>query len=251
MIEQEHQGPTTVMRLASGRGNAMNVEFLQAFSATLEELAARPSTRAVVLTSAGPILSAGVDLPTVLAGKSDYLREFLPVLDHFFAALVRFPKPLIAAVSGHAIAGGCVAVLACDWRVMSSGKPLIGLTELAVGVPFPTPVMELIRERVPSRYLREILYGARNYPATEALERGLIDEVTDAEQTLPRALEVAATYGAIEPEAFRITKQQLQQPIIDRWQRYAPQFDEPIRQAWAADSTLAAIGQFVAARIRK
>ena len=78
-----------------------------------------PSTRALVLTGSGAMFSAGVDLLRVVAGGADYVRVFLPAINRMFQALFAFPKPVVAAVNGHAIAGGCIMVCAADWRLMA------------------------------------------------------------------------------------------------------------------------------------
>ena len=98
---------------------------------------ADPSVKAVILTGSGSSFSAGVDLFRVLKDGPEYGRRFLPVLDNFLRAALTLPKPMIAAINGHAIAGGCILAATCDHRIMTEGNGRIGIPELAVGVPFP------------------------------------------------------------------------------------------------------------------
>ena len=102
--------------------------------------------RAVVITGSGSVFSAGVDLQRIVAGGPSYVREFLPALSDSFMAIFDHPGPVVAAVNGHAIAGGCVIAAACDVRLMAHGK--IGLAELSVSVPFPPVAMEIMRYAV-------------------------------------------------------------------------------------------------------
>src|SRR5262245_25785640 len=112
MIERsEHDGIVT-LRLAHGKASALDIELLEAILGELDRAA--PKARAVVLTGTGSIFSAGVDLFRVTRDGADYVRRFLPRLSRTFRALFTFPGPVVAAVNGHAIAGGGVLVLACD-----------------------------------------------------------------------------------------------------------------------------------------
>lgn len=250
MIQREDHGSTAVLRMAKGKGNSLDIAFLEALIAALDEAESSP-VRAVVLTAEGSIFGAGVDLPTLLEGGREYADRFLARLCQFVERGFMFPKPLITAVGGHAIAGGCVGALLGDRRIMVRGKATIGLTELLVGVPFPTPVFELVRATVPARYVPEIVYTGKLYTADEALQRGLIDEAVEPEALLPRALEVAESYGRILPETFRITKEQLRRPAVEQWQRYGAELDGRIIAAWSTPAVREAIQSFVAARIKR
>src|SRR5204863_2301421 len=114
--------------------NVMNLEFCAALTSRFGE--AQASSRAVVLTGSGNIFSAGVDLLRLVDGGAEYIRTFLPALNAMFAAVFGCEKPVLAAINGHAIAGGCVLAGAADRRLMRRDAGLIGVTELLVGVPF-------------------------------------------------------------------------------------------------------------------
>src|SRR5947207_2207164 len=105
--------------------NALNLELLEALEAALGE-AERSPARAIVLTGQGPAFSAGADLFEVLEQGSDYIDAAGRSLSSCFAALFRFPRPVVAAVNGHAIAGGCILANACDHRVGAAGDYRVG-----------------------------------------------------------------------------------------------------------------------------
>ena len=148
MIEVTSSGDVALVHMAHGKANAMSIEFCRALTKRLEELD-KSAARAVVITGRGRIFSAGVDLLCLLEGGAPYVREFLPALNGMFAALFSCPKPVVAAINGHAIAGGCVLACACDKRLMGHEVGTIGVTELLVGFPFPALAMEIMRSVTP------------------------------------------------------------------------------------------------------
>src|SRR4051812_6094777 len=124
------------------------------------------SAGAIVLTGAGRAFSAGVDLRRIVEGGVPYAEEFLPALSDAFLAVFDCPRPVVAAINGHALAGGCVIAAAADLRLMSGGT--IGLTELLVGVQFPTVPLEIARHAFGPRAARLAL-TAEPYDADQAL----------------------------------------------------------------------------------
>ena len=143
MIETADYDGIAVLTLDNGPVNALDLELL---SAVPGSLAAVADARAVVLTGSGRSFSAGVDLKRIIDGGPPYVEKFLPALSLAMLTVFEHPKPVVAAVNGHALAGGCVLAAACDTRLMSGGT--IGLTELAVGAPFPTVPLEIMRHAV-------------------------------------------------------------------------------------------------------
>jgi enoyl-CoA hydratase len=96
-----------------------------------------------------------------------------------FAALFSFPKPVVAAINGHAIAGGCVLACTCDKRLMGHEVGTIGVTELLVGFPFPALALEIMRSVTPPHYFEDVICGAATYAPSAGVARGLVDEVVD------------------------------------------------------------------------
>src|SRR5262245_23776931 len=136
MIEREERGAVTILRMVRGKGNALNLELVAALLDALDGLESS-AARAGVLTGQGGIFGAGVDLPALAEGGPGYVRQFLPLLGRLFERLATFPMPMVAAVNGHAIAGGAILMAACDQRLLAKGSARVGLTEVRVGVVFP------------------------------------------------------------------------------------------------------------------
>ena len=228
MIHREDRNNLTVLRMEHGKVSALDLEMLLEFSARLEDLR-RDKPGAVVLTGTGSSFSAGVDLYRVLQGERDYLDRFLPALDAALRDLFQFPRPIVAAVNGHAIAGGCVLACACDYRMMAEGNGRIGVTELLVGVPFPALPLEIIRRCVATQHLQTIVYTGRTYLPPEALSVGLVDELVPPEKLFDRACEVASRFAKISPRAFELTKAQVR--------GYAKHSEADIADTWASAET--------------
>ena len=250
MIEREDRGEIALLRLARGRGNALNGEFSEAICQTLDEVESS-SQRAVVLTAEGSIFSAGVDLEALMQGGATYLQKFLPTMLRMFLKLFDYPKPVVAAINGHAIAGGCILGLTCDYRLMACGPGKIGLTETPVGVPFPPAVLEIVRLSVPPEFHREVIYLGASYGVEEGVKRGMVDELVEPEQLLTRALEVAERFAAVPPESFRLTKKCYRQPALDRAASVGARFDDEIVKTWCLPETHVAIQAFVDKNIKK
>ena len=173
MIGVTHHGKIAVLTLAHAKANTLDTEFCRAITGEFARLKKSPA-EAVVLTAEGPIFCAGVNLIRASQGGPKYLRTFLPALNKMYDAIFNFPKPVVAAVNGHAIAGGCVLSSCTDYRMMARGNGRIGVTELLVGLPFPALAFEVMRFVTGPRYFSELIYTGNTYSPDDALERGLV-----------------------------------------------------------------------------
>jgi len=186
----------------------------------------------------------------VVKEGAPYAERFLPALSAMFLRLFSFPKPVVAAVNGHAIAGGCVMACAADYRLMSGGKGTIGVPELKVGVPFPLVAIEILRFAVTSGHLQELVFVGKTYEPVAAAQHRLIDEVVDGAELLDRARAIAERL-ATEPVArFRITKQQLRRPVLDAIVRHDDETAGAVIRGWQDPATLAAIDAYLKATLR-
>lgn len=250
MIDFEERGAVTVLRIVRGKGNALNVELAAALADALDRLERSPA-RAGILTGQGNVFGAGVDLPALVAGGADYVRQFVPVLLRAFEHLATFPKPLVAAVNGHAIAGGAIMMLACDQRLLARGNARIGLTEIKVGVLFPAWALEIARHTTPPEHFSTLILTGRTWPPEEALARGLVDELVDPDKLLARACEVADELAAIPTPTFTATKLSLRRPMIEAAREQGAKTDAAVMEHWASPQTLREIAQFAEQAIKR
>lgn len=248
MLEVERRGNIAVLRMDHAKVNALDAEFLRALSNKLAEIE-RSDAAAVVLTGNHRAFSAGANLPLILKGGAEYVLDSVPVLGDAFGALFAFPRPIVAAVNGHAIAGGCILVCACDYKVMTDASVLIGVPELRVGVPYPTSALEILRFAAGSQFVQRLAYLGEVFGPEEGLRRGLVDELVSPDDVLARALEVASQLASIPAETFALTKRMLRAPTLERIERNAPGFDDGVVRLWASDDVLASMQAFVDAVI--
>jgi enoyl-CoA hydratase len=242
MIEVQRSGDVAVLRMAHGKANALDVELCRALAAEVEA-ARRSGATALVLVGQGSIFSAGVDLVRLLEGGAAYVREFLPALDAALGALFHWEKPLVAAINGHAIAGGCVLACAADVRLLARGSARMGVPELRVGVPFPPLALEILRSAVAPEALRSLVLGGETFAGEAAVARGLADELVASEECLPRALEAAASLASAPADAFALAKEALRAPARANAAR--------VLELWTRDDTLQAIRGYVERTFKK
>lgn len=213
LLEVRREGEVAVVSLRRGSSNALVPELLDALVGALREAEEDTRVRAVVVTGNGRFFSAGFDLFALAGYDRAAMERFVDAFTGAMLALAELPKPVVAAIDGHAPAGGCILALACDRRLMAEGDYVIGLNELEVGIPMPPIAVELARAVVEPRFLAEVCFGGELVPPPVALERGLVDELVPPAQLVPRALEWARRWGEKPAAAFAVTKRSLRAPV--------------------------------------
>lgn len=246
MIQRELSGDIAILRIAHGKANALDLQLLEAIARETGNLA---DARAVVLTGTGSIFSAGVDLFRLLEGGAGGIGRFLDALEAAVLGLFELSMPVVAAVNGHAIAGGAILVQACDYRIMSGGK--IGVPELLVGVPFPVAALEVARFATPPQHVQKLAYTGRTLGPEDALAHGLVDELAAPEALDARALEMARQLGAISRDAFGLAKRTLREPTLRRIAEARASIDRDVRRIWAEPATHIAIRSYLEKTVAK
>jgi enoyl-CoA hydratase len=237
MLTIDRRNGITVVRWEHGPVNALDLELLRAVTDAVRE-----SSGPLVLTGAGRSFSAGVDLRRIVEEETGGTAALLAALSDAFLAVFDHPAPTVAAVNGHAIAGGCVLATACDLRLMSGGT--IGMTEQLVGVPFPIAVLEIVRFAIGPVASRLMLTG-RVAGLPEALRIGLVDEVVEPDALLDEAVDRAAALAGIPPSVYALTKEQLHRPARLRIHEMRPADDPRVADAWTTPHASAAIADYL------
>jgi enoyl-CoA hydratase len=250
VIEREDDDGVAVLRLAHGPVNAMDLELCQALADAFRGLVADPA-RAVVLTGTGRSFSAGVDLRRLLDGGPEHARQFLPALVDALRTPFELGKPVVAAVNGHAVAGGAILAAAADHVLMADGGGRIGVPEIVVGVPFPRAAIEVLRHRVGDVAARRLVLGAATHPPAAAVDFGLVDQVVPADELLTTAVaEARRLAAAVPPDTFALTKAQLRREHVTRMDRWTDEAEPGatlwggrLTDGWTADYLARATGR--------
>jgi len=230
VIEWAEVDGIAVLTLARPPVNALDVDLCTAVADGLRGPGV-DGARAVVLTGAGRAFSAGVDLHGVVAGGPEYARRLLPALADLFRTAFTLSVPLVAAVNGHAIAGGCVLAACADVVLMSEGR--IGLPEVRVGVPFPRSALEVMRYAVGEPAARRLILGAETMRPADAAALGLVDRVVAAADLQAAAHAAAAELADRMPaDTFAHTKAQLQRDAVARMDTQVDE-DTAAAELWA------------------
>ena len=247
MIAREDRGVVSVLQIRYGKANALDLQLLRALAVEMNGLP--NETRALVLTGSEQMFSAGLDLPGLVEGGPAYTLELIGALNDLLEKFIDLSIPSVAAINGHAIAGGYILAAACDVRLMTADRGKVGLTELLLGVPFPPLALEIIRAAVGDQYARRMVLHGELFSATVAEQLGLVDELAAPERLLDRAVETAARLGAVPRIAFELTKRQMMVPLRMRLAQLGDRHEQEAGQAWVAEETAQIMQKFVRERL--
>lgn len=208
--------PGDVIRRTSERGvhhlamchgaNALDEELVAGLRRELADLR-QDGAPALLLESAHPTLFCpGWNLKRLQGAGRDDVSRFLGRFNQLLLDLFSYPGPTVAAIAGHAVAGGCLLALACDVRIMATGAPRIGLAEINLGVPVPAQAIRMVRARLAPSVGDDLLLRGDGYPAPRAVELGVVQKARTPEAVAAAAAAEARTLASRPPAAYRQTK---------------------------------------------
>jgi enoyl-CoA hydratase len=235
MVRIEQRDGIAVVHIDRPPANAIDLELLEQAHAAHDELL-RAEPGAVVITGRPGFFSAGVDLKVVPTLGAEGQRAMVAGINRMVRTWYAFPRPLVCAINGHAIAGGLVLALCGDYRVGSTtGK--IGLTELRAGIPYPACAMAVVSAELSPAAARRLVLVADLVDPPTALDLGVVDELAEPDAVLPRALEMAAGLAALPAGAYGRIKRQLRANTIAQMERIVSEGDDPMLESWLAPET--------------
>ncbi len=225
------EGEVLVVAIDRPPANAMSAELLEEGTELVGRLKSDPPA-AVVLTGSGRFFSGGMDLKLAPElGPAEQART-VKGINSLFESWYSLPRPVVAAVNGHAVAGGLILALCADVRVCGPGLNL-GLTEARVGLPYPAAAMAVTKAELSPQAARRLVLEAALVDSETALGMGVVDEVVPAEEVLPRALELAKEMAGLPSGAYETVKWQLRGNAIEAMREAIP--NDPMLQAWASE----------------
>ena len=207
VIGLEQQDGIALVRLNRGVINAINQPVLDELGKALQELKDEPGVCGLVLTSSNDkFFSIGFDLPALYPLPQQEFGAFFRAFNLLCLDLYAFPKPTIAAITGHATAGGCIMALCTDYRFIAEGHRLIGVNESKLGVPITYLADCILRHVLGDLQAREVVYTGELYPPEDALGMGMVDQTYPLEEVVSAAIQKARDLGEIPGDAFAANK---------------------------------------------
>jgi enoyl-CoA hydratase len=232
-VQIEEHGDVALVRIDRPPANAMDLELLADGHEVLADLAQR-EPGAVVLTGRPGFFSAGVDLKLAPTLGPEQQSAMVAGINRMFAGWFAFPRPVVAAVNGHAIAGGLILALCADYRVgATEGK--LGLTELRAGIGYPAAARIVVQRELAPPAARLLMLRADLIGPERALELGVVDELAGPDALLDRAVTVAAEFAALPHDAYTRVKQQVRGEVIAEIERAIA--DDPMLRGWLTGET--------------
>ena len=211
MIEEfvtiEHHNQVAILMLNHGVTNAINGDLVLALDSALKSQTADPDVLGIVLTSSNKkFFSIGLDIPNLYAlGENDF-RSFYQSFNQMCLGILTTSKPVVAGIAGHAIAGGCILSLCCDYRFISEGRKLIGLNEIKLGVPVPYVADCVLRKLIGHRQARDVMDSGGFLEPEEAYRLGMVDRILPVEEVVSQSVEKARELSSDSLEAFALIK---------------------------------------------
>ena len=230
----ENRGKVAIMRLNNKVTNALSPDFVNDLSAALNTI--KSESQGMILAGGDKFFCIGFDLPELLkldrTGMTHFFYQFNQVAFDIFT----LPLPTACAITGHAIAGGNILALACDYRFMAPGKLLIGLNEVKLGVPVPYLADLMLRQTVADRSANDMLYRGKFMASSEAEQTGLIDEVLPRDRLENQALENIAEIASLPQPAFSAIKANRVEAIRIRYEENYKYKNEIFLDRWFSPS---------------
>ncbi|NIO81414.1 MAG: hypothetical protein GTN53_12405 [Candidatus Aminicenantes bacterium] len=209
MITIDYHDNDRVMAVKLNRGviNALNLELVNQLAEILQKAKNNDNVHAVVLGSSNDkFFSIGFDIPELYELTEEDFMFFYHRFNRMCLDLYTLPKPTIAAITGHATAGGCILALCCDYRFIAEGKKLMGLNEIKLGVPVPYLADCILHSIVGARNARDIMESGDFYRPEQSLQMGLVDNVLPLEHVLAESIAKATMMASLPQKAFELIK---------------------------------------------
>jgi enoyl-CoA hydratase/carnithine racemase len=214
-LELSKDGSIATVTLNRGKVNAINERVVEELFGVFRELADDPDIGAIVFTGKGHFFTYGFDIPEFLGYSKDAFIGYLVKFTDFYRYLFLYPKPVVAALNGHAIAGGCMLAMACDYRIMVSGKAKISLNEINFGSSLFAGSIEMLKRLLGQQKAGMVALNGSLFSAVDALRIGLIDQVVTEADLSAEAKNTAMKYAQKAPAAFRSIKTLLRKPVTE------------------------------------
>lgn len=249
MFEFIEHGPVCEIRMSHPPVNAISPDFMDALTEILPAKAA--DYGALVLSGQPGMFSAGLDVVTLSRLDRQGVERFWGQFFGLLKTIGACPVPLASAITGHSPAGGAVMAIHGDYRVMSRGDWKIGLSEVQVGLVVPPHIQRVLTRLVGTYRAERLLVAGALVSPEEALEAGLVDELTDSyEETIGRAVAWCRRHTELPRNAMSRTRSIIRADMISNYDDLSQADIDAFTEVWFSEETQQVMGQ-VLARLQK
>jgi enoyl-CoA hydratase len=231
-FEIERRDEIAVIRIDRPPANAIDLELAREADQVLEQVLSSDAPAALVFTGTGENFSAGLDLKRVPTYSPEEQRAMITTLNRAGGRLYGSKIPVVGAINGHAIAGGMIFAIACDYRVGPDSDSQFGLTEARAGIPFPAVALTILKAELPPHAVRVLTLLCRNVGPEQAQAMGILDELVPREAVCDRAIEIARDMAAIPPGAYARIKYQMRDEAIEKIEEIVAKGSDPLLDSW-------------------
>lgn len=246
MLSIDYQDNIAILKMDRGVTNALNLEFITGLDQAFQDIAENSNIHALVFASNNDkFFSIGFDIPQLFELSRQDFQDFYRRANQMFLDLFTLPIPTVAALTGHAIAGGCILALCCDYRLIAAGRKLMGLNEIKLGVPVPYLADLILQSLVGVRYSRHIVESGEFYESKELQQFGMVDQILPPDDVLPKAIQKALTLASMPTEAYRGIKRNRTEPIESQFRMRSKEKEALFVECWYAEAAKARLREAI------
>lgn len=240
-----------IVQLDRGRSNPINQEMLDDLQKAFEDFSKDATIKGVILAGKEKFFSSGLDVIELYGYNEEQIAKLFKSLFETIGALLAFPKPIVAAITGHSPAGGCVLALCCDYRVMASGKFRIGLNEIPVGIIMPEYIYELMAYWIGAGKAFQCIANGALLSGEEAQALSLIDELVSEEEVMERSILQLKKFQSFSSNTWSVSKSNMRAPLLQHFKEFNDASLKALMSQWWSNETRTILGALVAQLTQK
>ncbi|MBI81185.1 MAG: enoyl-CoA hydratase [Gammaproteobacteria bacterium] len=210
----ESNGDVSIITLDDGKVNVFSPDMIEQLNIILDKV---PEDKGSILIQGKEgMFSAGFDLKVMQGGDTEAMSKMAAGGFKLLARVYSFPRPVVVACSGHAIALGAFLLCCADYRVGAKGEYIVQANEVRNNMSIPTPILEISKSRISKAHWYRAILNAEAYNIEDSIEAGYLDEVVEATNLLNRAMEVANDLATLDHPHYKMTKELDQKATLDK-----------------------------------
>ena len=217
----------SIITLDDGKANVFSPKMIDHFHSCLDKVPTEKG--ALIITGRDGMFSGGFDLKIISSGDMKLIEEMTTSGFRLLSRILTFPRPVLAACTGHGIALGTFLLCCCDYRIGSKGEYLIGANEMRTNMVIPVPILELIRFRISQRHKYRAILGAEMYSIESAVDAGLLDEVVNKENIMDSVMLKAKDLATMGHPSYTLTKELFIKDIATKINNALDEIDKAVK----------------------